>query len=253
MALKLNLIVPDIHVPIHDPEAVACLLKVARVLKPHRVVFLGDALECPQFSRHDKKSLTEDQSREWGEDMDAFDRVILTPLEACSRERVFVEGNHEYRVEAAALRNKEIKAVYKSISPRARFGKRKRMTYIPYSEPLAHFKIAPSLWAVHGWSFSTHAAATHLKMSSSFSLWHGHTHRIQCDSKRDPVTQRLLRAMSPGFLGTLQPVWHGANPTGWAHGFGLSYVDETRDEHWSFTCEIDRGTTVLPSGRRVSA
>lgn len=250
MALLRNLIVPDIHVPLHDPEAIACLLKVARILKPHRVVFLGDAMECPQFSRHDRKALTEDQQREWGEDMDAFDSVILKPLEKCSRKRVFVEGNHEYRVEAAALRNREIKSVYREISPRHRFGK--RMQYIPYSEPLSHFKIAPTLWAVHGWSFSTHAAATHLKLSSNFSIWHGHTHRIQCDSKRDPATQRLLRAMSPGFLGTLQPIWHGANPTNWAHGFGISYVNERTDEHWSFTCEIDRGVTVLPDGRRVS-
>jgi hypothetical protein len=253
MALSLTLIVPDIHVPIHDPEAVACVLKVARLLKPRLVLFLGDMLECPQFSRHDKKALTEDQQTEWGEDMDTFDRVVLTPLEKWSRERVIVEGNHEYRVEAAALRNKEIRLVYRDISPRVRFGKRKRMTYVPYSEPLSHFAIAPTLWAVHGWSFSEHAEAQHLKLASSFSIWNGHTHRIQCASKRDPATQRLLRAMSPGFLGTLQPVWHGANPTNWAHGFGLTWADAARDEHWSYICEIDRGVTVLPDGRRISA
>lgn len=253
MALKLNMIIPDIHYPVHDPEAVACLLKAARLLKPHKIVFLGDALECAQFSRHDKKSLAEEISA-WDDDLDGFIADILVPLERCSRRRAFVEGNHEYRVEAAALRSSEVKAVYRSIAPAIRIGKRRGMEYVPYQVPvLGHYKLAPSLWAIHGWSHGEHAASVHLAQSSNFSLWHGHTHRNQSDSKNDPATGRLLRAMCPGFLGKIQPKWIGSKPTKWSHGFGLSWVDEARDEHWSFTCEIDRGTTVLPDGRRISA
>lgn len=253
MALRLNLVVPDIHYPVHDPEAVACLIKAAKILQPHRIVFLGDALECAQFSRHDRKALEEAVSA-WDADLDGFIADVLEPLEQCSKERAFVEGNHEYRVEAAALRNAEIKAVWGSVSPRARIGKRRRMTYVPYQVPvLAHFKMAPSLWAIHGWSHGEHASSVHLAQASNFSLWHGHTHRNQSDSKNDPATGRLIRAMCPGFLGKIQPMWIGSKPTKWSHGFGLSWVDEARDEHWSHTCEIDRGTTVLPSGKRISA
>jgi predicted phosphodiesterase len=256
MALKLTMIIPDIHYPVHDPEAVACMLKAAKILQPERVVFLGDALECAQFSRHDRKALDELVS-DWDADMDGFIRDILVPLERCSKRRAFVEGNHEYRVEAAALRNHEIRAVWNTISPRIRIGRRKRMEYVPYQTPvLGHYKIAPSLWAIHGWSHGEHAASVHLAQSSNFSIWHGHTHRNQSDSKNDPATGRLIRAMCPGFLGLIQPKWIGSKPTKWSHGFGLSLVDERTDEHWSFTCEIDRGTTVLPllpNGRRISA
>lgn len=254
MALKLNLIIPDIHWPVHDPEAVAVVLKVARALRPHRIVFLGDAFEVDQFSRHDKKSLSEDSTRSWSSDLESFIAQVLVPLEKCSKRRVFVEGNHEYRVEAAALRNHEMRSVFDSISPRIRLLRQPHMEYVPYQFPaMAHFKICPSLWAIHGWTHAKQAATAHLAKSSNFSIWHGHTHRNQSDSKRDPATGRLLRAMSPGFLGRLQPAWCGSDPTNWGQGFGLSYVDEARDEHWSFTCEIDRGTTVLPNGRRISA
>jgi len=254
VALKLSLIIPDIHWPVHDPEAVAVVLRAAKILRPHRVVFLGDAWEVDQFSRHDKKSLSEDGARSWQGDMDSFTRQLLRPLEAVSRDRVFIEGNHEYRVEAVALRNHEMRSVFDSISPRVAMSKRPRMTYVPYQFPaLGHFKLAPSLWAIHGWSHGKHAATEHLSISSSFSIWHGHTHRNQSDSKRDPATGRLVRAMCPGFLGRVQPTWVGSRPTHWSQGFGISYIDEARDEHWSFTCEIDRGTTVLPTGRRISA
>lgn len=253
--LQLNIIIPDVHWPKHDPEAVACLLAAMRVLKPHRAVFLGDALEVDQFSRHGKKSITEEERRDWEADMDGFDDGVLGPVCKLSREQVIIEGNHEYRVESAAMDSPAIRSVLSMISPRVRFTRRRSVTWVPYQAPthLSHYAITRSLWAVHGWSHSKNAATAHLAKCSSFSLWHGHTHRNQSDSKRDPATGRMIRAMCPGFLGTLQPVWRGSDPTNWSHGFGLTWADPDTDEHWSFTCEIDRGTTILPNGKRLSA
>lgn len=253
--LSLTIIIPDIHYPKHDPAAVECMLAACRLLKPRRAVFLGDSLEVDQFSRHGRKSLSEDEARDWIADMDGFDREILGPVARYTREQVLLEGNHEYRVEAAAIGSPAIRSVLSTISPRVRLTKRRSVTWVPYqaSTMTSHYQITRSLWAVHGWSHAKQAATAHLSKCSSFSLWHGHTHRNQSDSKRDPATGRMLRAMCPGFLGTLQPVWRGSDPTNWSHGFGLTWADAETDEHWSFTCEIDRGTTMLPNGKRVSA
>lgn len=252
--LKLYLVIPDIHWPKHDPAALECVLAVARALKPHTAVLLGDALEVDQFSRHGRKSLSEDEERSWLGDMESFADEFLHPLEKYTRRRVFIEGNHEYRVESAAIGSPAIRSVMDAISPRAFFSKRRDLTWIPYQEPvMGHFEITPSLWCVHGWSHSKNAATAHLSRCSSFSIIHGHTHRKQSDSKRDPATGRLLRASCPGFLGRLQPVWKGADPTNWSHGFTLVYADSETDQHWQFDCEIDRGETVLPNGRMIRA
>lgn len=255
MATRLYLVIPDIHWPKHDPAAVACVLAVARALKPHTAVLLGDCLEVDQFSSHGRKSLSEDCARSWTGDMESFDRDFLRPLRRCTRKRVYIEGNHEYRVERAAIDSPAIRSVLDTISPRVYFGKRDRdLTWVPYQAPvMGHYEITPSLWCVHGWSHAKNAAAAHLARCTSFSIIHGHTHRKQSDSKRDPATGRLLYASSPGFLGILQPIWKGADPTNWSQGFSLVYADPESDSHWKFDCEIDRGETVLPNGKIVRA
>lgn len=252
--LSRYLVIPDIHWPKHDPEALACVLAVARYFRPHETILLGDGLECDQFSTHPGKTLSEDKTRSWVADMDSFAEGVLDPLTRASSKRlVMLEGNHEFRVERAAVGSPAIRSVMDVISPRAIFGKRKRFLWVPYQEPvMGHYEITPRLWCVHGWSEAEHAATAHLSRCSSFSVIHGHTHRRQEDSKRDPATDNVLLATSAGFLGKLQPVWRGADPTKWSHGFHTVYADHDADEFWINTHQIDRGVTLV-NGRRISA
>lgn len=86
---------------------------------------------------------------------------------------------------------------------------RKKFTWIPYRDPLAHYEItsalkyATALWAVHGWSFAKRASASHLDKAVSVSIAHGHTHRMQVETRREPSTGRILKNWSPGCLSKL--------------------------------------------------
>ena len=250
--LRRYLVLPDIHYPKHDTAALACVIAVAKQFKPHTTVLLGDALECDQFSSHGRKTLSEEECRSWMGDLRGLSRNVLDPLAKVSGELVYLEGNHEFRVERAAISSPQIRSLMDTISPRAFFGQRKRFTWVPYQEPvLGHYEITKSCWCAHGWSAAKHAASAHLGKCSSFSLIHGHTHRRQEDSKRDPATGLTILATSAGFLGALQPVWRGSDPTNWSHGFHTVYADPATDEYWINTYQIDRGQTVL-EGKRIS-
>lgn len=250
---------PDLHFTSdgdsHDPEALECAESVVSSVRPHGLVILGDWLDAPQFSSHAKRSLSEDDRSSWTDDLTGVIAILRRLRRRVRGPIVYIEGNHENRVERLATTSGALRSVFEAIAPRHVLTKAiPDLVWVPYVDPpLGHYAITPSLWALHGWSTSVHASHAHLDRSSNFSIIHGHSHRMQMDTRKDPRSGRLLHAMSPGCLANLQPRWTGADPTNWSHGLTISYVNRESDEHWSFLCQIDRGETVLPNGKRVRA
>lgn len=96
--MKLAVVVPDIHVPYHDVRAVRTLCKVIKHLKPDFLVVLGDSLDFYQLSKFDKDPL---RKTAVSDDVAEF-RDVLHQLDAAcplKTEKVFLEGNHEHRLQ----------------------------------------------------------------------------------------------------------------------------------------------------------
>lgn len=55
--LHTTLILPDVHVPFHNVKLVNKVLKLARDIRPDRLITSGDFLDCYSISRHNKGSL----------------------------------------------------------------------------------------------------------------------------------------------------------------------------------------------------
>lgn len=274
------LVVPDMHFPHHDRECLAVLESAARLIRPRRIVFLGDLMDCAAWTRHPKRSFAEASVHKYGLEVrdagGAIDRLVAAAGGIgpdAVQEVVIVSGNHEHRVEARCVELGELGAsIWEYVSPEhlLRQG-RPWLKWIPYVEPYAqdrlppgqrgggmpHYKIARDLWAIHGWSIARHAAARHLELAKTVSIVHGHTHRQQVATTRLMETGRVVKAWSPGCLSQLQPTWHHSSPTDWVHGFSVVYA--TDDAHrragrWSdHTITIDRGRCVLPGGTSVRA
>lgn len=248
------MVLPDLHVPHHDRAALACVLRAYEILKPDEVVVLGDWLDCESFSRHPRGSMAELRAHKFIDEEVAPCVEILDKLQANENKLVYVEGNHEQRIErfAAALGNDLGRDIYSLISPeRLLRANRKNFVWIPYTSELAHYEITPDLWALHGWSFAKSAARIHLDRAVSVSIVYGHTHRQQSEARRDPASGRVLKAWSPGCLSKLQPIYRQNLPTSWVHGFSLVYVGANG---WTeYTVTIDSGSCVLPDGREIKA
>lgn len=257
---QLIMVLPDLHIPNHDEAALGCVLKAYKYLRPQKVIVLGDWLDCEQFSSHGIQSMAELRAHRFIEDeVDPTNRV-LDKLQKYKNELIYVEGNHEFRIERWAVKwgGRLGPDFYKLMAPRKLLGEgRKKFTWIPYMDHLSHYQITPALknsselWALHGWSHAKRASAAHLDKAVSVSVVHGHTHRMQMETKREPSTGRVLKSWSPGCLSKLQPLYMANNPTQWSHGFSLIFIGKSS---WTdYTVSIHNGQCVLPNGKEITA
>ena len=253
------LILPDAHFPYQDSAAMLVVEQAASLIRPRRVVILGDWLDCAGFSSHPVKSEAEAAVHEYEDELDGceaqIDRIYkLTGAE----EIVFVEGNHEQRVERECRRLGSLGAAIHSMISPSRVLSRGRpwlkwIPYVPMGGGLQHYAIAHDLWAIHGWSIAKHAAAKHLELARTVSIVHGHTHRQQAASTRLLDSGRVVKAWSPGCLSTPQPAWHHSSPTDWVQGLSVVFCSDDRRSWTDYTVSIENGHAVLPGGSTVRA
>lgn len=257
MSSELIVVLPDLHIPYHDEAALDCAMQAIQHLKPARVIILGDWLDCASFSAHGVSRIAELHAVRFVEDEVQPCCEVLDEIQRWTDDLIFIEGNHEFRVErfAASWGSKLGPDIYKLMAPGRLLGEnRTAFTYIPYSDPLAHYEVTPNLWAIHGWTHAKTAARKHLEKARSVSIVYGHTHRQEAVAIRDPVTQRVMKAWSPGCLSKLQPLYMAHNPTEWVQGFSLIYVSTDDRTDWTeYNITIDRGRCILPDGKVLRA
>lgn len=90
--------------PFHDETAIACALACVRRVAPHKLVILGDFIDFPEFGTFDQEpgfALTVQP---------AIDRatVLLAEIREAAGpdcQIVFIEGNHDRRLQKATMRN----------------------------------------------------------------------------------------------------------------------------------------------------
>lgn len=262
------LVLPDAHHPNEDKAAMRIVEVVAGIVKPERVVILGDWLDATGWSRHPARSQAEVALHDFAAELDAC-AASIDRIKAASgaREVAYVEGNHEARVEAVCLGLGALgAAIYEMVSPRLHLTRgRPWLKWIPYSPShaervttyrgpgMGHYKIAPDLWAVHGWSIAQHFAAKHLDLARTVSVVCGHVHRQQLVTRRLLETGRTVKAWSPGCLSELQPAWRHSTPTDWTIGFSTVFVSNDRRSWQEYLITVDRGRCVLPGGTIVHA
>lgn len=175
-------VLPDLHCPFHDKRALSCAIEAVKFLRPRRVVILGDWLDGAAFSSHGFNSIRDACPPEFLEHEVDPCRVVLDELQRYCSELIFIEGNHENRVERwAANQGARLGPdIFKLISPQSLLSlkadgkKRKNFHWVPYTDRLSHFAITPDLWAIHGWSTASYAAKVHQTRAVSVSIVHGH-------------------------------------------------------------------------------
>lgn len=264
----LVMILPDLHLPTHDRAALRIVMRAHEKLKPQRVVILGDWLDAAFASAHPVSSREEAEKNgsSGGYLQNEIEpcRRILEQFEDHSKEIVYLEGNHEFRVERLITRERGAwLAVPDLVLPSKLLsaGRTQEFTWVPYQHNpssgngyrLPHYPIADGLIAVHGWSTATRAAAKHLELVRGYSVVHGHTHRAQEESVRHPMTGHVLKGWSPGCLSHLQPMWCHSKPTEWVHGFSLVYCRNDLTSWTAYTVTIDHDRCILPDGTKIEA
>lgn len=252
------MVLPDLHIPYQDDAALECVLQAHALIKPKRTIILGDWIDCASFSTHPPRNLLESLAADFKRDeIDPCNRV-LDILQENTQTLVYIEGNHEDRVNravAGALRRSPLSAVHELISPKALLSAgRRNFIWIDYGkDPLPHYNITPDLWAFHGLSVADNAAGATVKKLISVSGVFGHIHRAQSASIRNKVDNKVIKAWSPGCLSKLQPLYATSNTTDWIHGFSLVYVKNDETSWFDFSVRIENGVCMLPGGKEIRA
>lgn len=177
-----RLVLPDVHIPFHDPLLVATWMDFAKDLKPSGVDIIGDLCDFYLLSRFDKNP-----SRRASVQAEADDgRLLLGSIRKTVGRNAdirFSEGNHENRLQRFLWSPGKALADIRGLRVQDLLGLADHG--ISYHSPTTPYRIG-KLWVLHGdvtrkQNFSKSAggrAADAVARSIGGSVLMGHTHQM---------------------------------------------------------------------------
>lgn len=203
-------LVPDVHIPDHDPAAVDWCLRQIKDRRPGTVILLGDVIDLVSLSRFPKPPEVAScllEELEHGKEF--FDKL----LKACGGARVvYKSGNHEDRMQHYLWKHAPELSALESLSVPGALGINKKVEYVSN-----HHIIEQDVMIIHGRKFDGNVALANLRRYR-MSVAQGHSHRMTiaylCDAKGALMGSAecgTLQNKTPGYAGvtdwTLGMAW----------------------------------------------
>lgn len=222
MELETVLIVPDVHKPFHHVKAYNLMLKAAQFINPKHIYILGDYADFYSVSSHQKHpevfSMLKDEVVNVLMGLDQLDEMFP------DAKKVFIEGNHEHRLERYLCERAPALFGVTSIEHVLELSGRPNWKFVPYG-PNQQCAVAGSKLIARHEPLASSAKATAAK--ALCSLVYGHIHRIE-ESHIVGLDGSNHLSFSLGWLGDKRhdKVFdYVKNHHQWQLGFGLVYVD----------------------------
>lgn len=217
--VRRTLLWPDTHAPYHDERAVRLLEKLPEF---DQIVVLGDFLDCGTVSKHDPSP---DKLRTLPEEI-AIGKRLLARAAKKAPKRVYINGNHEYRLEGYIARRAPdllglVPSIAEQLDPRGEW------TKVAYGD---FYKVG-RVFVTHDQGHAGIGAALKTKNLVGHSVAIGHTHRLE-QSYSGHITGERHVAISCGWLGDGNaPVFRYAKPATRAHWqLGFATIEEYAGE-----------------------
>lgn len=225
MKLKKIAFVPDTHVPYHDARAFKLFLKSMKVFNPHALIIGGDFADFYSVSSHDKNPKRVNNLLE---EVEAVN-IALDEIDALGiKEKYFIEGNHEWRLERY-LCTKAPELFDMFTIPELFELKERGYKFTPYKQ---HLRIG-KLYVTH--DTGTAGKFAHYKSQADFedNIVINHTHRLGYTVVGNAKGKPHVGAMF-GWLGdpTKADYMHRIKSLrDWAQGFGIGYMEPSGNIH----------------------
>jgi predicted phosphodiesterase len=225
-SVKTALLQPDSHWPFEDKKAWELVMRAGEVLKPHWYVILGDALDLFSVSAHDKdpsRKLFLDDEIEY-----AKRKLIEIGKRIKPKEKIFIAGNHCYRLERYLIKNAP--ELFKSVKIQDLLELDKLgWRYVPYRD---HYQIG-KLFLTHDCGKAGANAHTDARDAFEGNVVIGHTHRMAYAVKGNVKNKPHFGAML-GWLGSADAadyMFKIRAARDWTLGFGVAYVEAGGNVH----------------------
>jgi len=240
-------VLPDIHLPNEEPTVINPLLRYLASERWDGAIILGDLMDLNVISSHNDKfpRLTQgqtfradiDYTNEW---LDGFCRTARKRNPAAKL--VYLEGNHEYRVERYLDANPRLEGTME-LAERLRL-KERGIDWVRSWSKGEVFTLGHANF-VHGDTCSVYHAAKMVKDYGA-NVFYGHTHDVQEYSMHRKARGVTIKGKSLGCLCKYDPEWFRGRAHRWQHAFGVFYVwpDGIFQE---YTVHIQNGRFTAPT------
>ena len=211
------LLIPDCHRPYHDTRAWDLMIRVARDLKPHGIIHLGDYGDYFSISAHDRdprrRASLAEEFKDQNEGLDELDSLGAV-------ERHFVCGNHDFWLDRLLMRSAPELLGLISVQKELRLQER-GWTWTPYRQ---HRKIG-RFYVTHEAGFCGDNAVQRTAAAFQHNVFFGHTHQLAVHYFGDATGTRRVAA-SLGWLGDISAATyeHESRKKRWQLGFGIARV-----------------------------
>jgi predicted phosphodiesterase len=243
--LEKVLFIPDSHVPYHDKEAFALMIKAAKAFKPDHAIILGDFADFYGVSSHSKDP---NRALKLKEEIEATKEALDLVVSLKAKNNVFIAGNHEDRLERY-LRDKAPELFNFISIPKILELKDKGFKYVPYKQAYRLGKLNLTHDAGNAGRYA------HYKSLDTFqhNVIIGHTHRLGYAVEGNAQGERHVTAML-GWLGDVEEIdyMHRVKAVkDWSLGFGIGYLNPETGTVYVIPVPIINGT-VLIEGKVIS-
>lgn len=246
MSLETVLIVPDTHIPYHDQQAFALLLKVGRVIRPKHLIVLGDFWDFYAVSSHDKDPK---RALEFESEIKAGQTALRQLKNLGATNNVFIAGNHEHRL--IRYMQKKAPELHEVLTlPRVLDLHGLGFKYVPYKQSyiMGHMRythdVGPS---------GKHAAAKSMEAMGRNTVI-GHCHRMEYNVQGTLDGDRHV-GISLGWLGDLDAIEYMARDKvakDWTLGFGIGHYDTQTEYTTIVPTPVLPGYHCVVNGKKVT-
>lgn len=219
--MELTLVIPDLHFPFECRKYTHAVLKAVKLLRPKRVVQLGDFMDCPQLSTYDKNP---SRMSRFYLDLSYYNEFLDKLIDVMPRGSEFHQlcGNHERRLSRYVWRTApdivEIMPAWsKLLNFDERSAKKKVKLFWHDYEKWDSCKLPGNVVVHHGFYYDKHTAVNNLTRYPNVNFIQGHTHRVQY------ATNGRTWSATLGHGADTQAVAHEPTPSVSQHAFGIIY------------------------------
>lgn len=222
------------------------MLEVASFVGVDEIVLLGDYADFISVSSHDKgdprlPQLLTAEIESVNQGLDEFDRLFP------KAKKVFLEGNHEFRLEKYIYKNAPALFGLTEIEALFQIAQRPLWSYRSYGRNQAYRVLGTELHARHTPLASSVDSSLKRAMTSHCF---GHIHRI-VESRCVGLDGRTHVAFAPGWLGDprSKAFDYLSLPANWQWGFALVSSSSTKEFHHEII-HIRKDFSCLAHGKR---
>lgn len=263
----IRVVIPDTHGSIINEGAAKAFLADFKALNPAEIIMLGDHIDCGGFlAEHHTLGYVAETTYSFSDDAEAANRFLDAVQENAPNASIhYLSGNHEERIERWCIdtvmktgkgTRKDVEMLLSCFAVEHVLSLKERG--ISHYKTSQHYEGCEIPGTIRrGQCFFTHgtrivkSAAKETLADFGSNVVFGHTHRIQ-SYQSSTVKEGGICAWNIGCLCEKQPLWANRRLTGWAHGYGVQFVQGNGDFLHQTVPIINGRSFLVPLTRLVS-